>query len=223
MTEPRFVIGVDEVGCGAIAGPLIVAAIAFAADAPRVTTDWRGVRGVKTLTAGDSKRVKNPDHRAALATAIRTCAASIAVIERTASDIDARLLRTVFPEAVELAVRRCAEHLVSDAAGLCADEVLVLVDGDIPRPNVPCPVRMMPGGDALDWRIGAASIIAKARHDEHVTRLAAAYPTWNFDRHRGYPTRAHLEQLAQDGILVVHRRTFAPVREARGDIPGMEG
>lgn len=225
MSEPKYVIGVDEVGCGAIAGPLVVAAVAFRADAPRVTAEWRGVRGVKALAADDSKKIKAPEQRAVLDAAIRAAATAHAVIERTPSEIDARLLREVFPEALRLAIQRCAERLAMSLGvhGLQKDDLLVLVDGDLERPNVPCPVRMVPGGDALDWRIGAASVVAKACHDRHVARLADEHPSWSFDKHRGYPTPRHLDQLHRDGVLdQVHRKTFGPVRAARGPIPGME-
>lgn len=225
MNEPRYVIGVDEVGCGAIAGPLVVAAVAFRTDAPRVTAEWRSVRGVKSLAADDSKKIKTPEKRAVLDVAIKSAAIAHAVIERTPSEIDARLLREVFPEALRLAIQRCSEHLVMSLGGLGLqkNDLLVLIDGSLERPNVPCPVRMMPGGDALDWRIGAASIVAKACHDRHMARLAAEHPGWSFDKHRGYPTPKHLDQLHRDGALdQVHRKTFAPVRAARGPIPGME-
>jgi ribonuclease HII len=225
VNEPKYVIGVDEVGCGAIAGPLVVAAVAFRADAPRVTAEWRGVRGVKTLAADDSKKIKAPEQRAVLDAAIRAAATAHAVIERTPSEIDARLLREVFPEALRLAIQRCAERLAMSLGvrGLQKDDLLVLVDGDLERPNVPCPVRMVPGGDALDWRIGAASVVAKACHDRHMARLALEHPSWSFDKHRGYPTAKHLDQLHRDGVLdQVHRKTFTPVRAARGPIPGME-
>lgn len=225
MSEPKYIIGVDEVGCGAIAGPLVVAAVAFQVDAPRVTAEWRGVRGVRTLAADDSKKIKAPEQRAVLDVAIRSAATAHAVIERTPSEIDARLLREVFPEALRLAIQRCAEQLAMSLGtlGLRKDDLLVLVDGDLERPDVPCPVRMVPGGDALDWRIGAASVVAKACHDRHMARLALEHPSWSFDKHRGYPTARHLDQLHRDGVLdQVHRKTFAPVRAARGPIPGME-
>jgi ribonuclease HII len=227
MTDARYVIGVDEVGCGAIAGPLVVAAVAFRADAPRVTAEWRGVRGVKTLAADDSKKIKVPEQRGALDLAIRTAAVAHAVIERSAAEIDARLLREVFPEALRLAIQRCVEQLMMTVNPgkfhIPKDDLLVLIDGDLVRPDVPCPVRMVPGGDALDWRIGAASIVAKACHDRHVARIAGEHPEWAFDKHRGYPTPKHLDQLHRDGLLdQVHRRTFGPVRASRGPIPGME-
>ena len=219
----KYVIGVDEVGCGAIAGPLIVAAAAFPADMKQVTAEWRGVRGPTTLSATDSKRVNTADRRAVIDSAVRESATAIAVIERSANEIDARLFRTVFPEAVQLAVRRCVERLAAAIRGLQREDFVVLIDGDLVRPDVPCTVRMVPGGDASDWRIGAASIVAKTQHDKSVSMLCRRYPAWQFDKHRGYPTKKHLELLHETGpIDGVHRKTFAPVREARGNIAGME-
>lgn len=223
MSDPKFVIGVDEVGYGAIAGPLVVAAVAFRAQLKRVTAEWNSIHGVKTLVAGDSKRIRSPDRRAVLSVAIRAASSSTAIIERSAVEIDARLIRTVYPEAVQLAIQRCTERLVSENPGLKSSELLVLIDGDLVRPSVPCPVQMIPGGDAEDWRIGAASIVAKACHDLHVEQMVGANPTWEFDKHRGYPTKGHLKKLEDYGLLDhVHRKTFAPVRASRGPIPGLE-
>lgn len=213
----------DEVGKGALAGPLVVAAVAFPADAIKVRTVYRGPRGDRPLSAGDSKKVKNPAQRAALDLAIRESCASLAVVERSPAEIDARLMRAVFPETVRLAVARCLEKLVAANVGLLPREVLVLIDGDLERPDVPCPIRTMPGGDALDWRIGAASLVAKVYHDRCVDRLVESHPEWSFDKHRGYPTVTHKALLAAMGPLDgVHRRSFAPVRAARGPSPGME-
>lgn len=223
MSDIRFVVGVDECGVGAMAGPLVVSAVAFAANTPRVETTWHGVRGDKTLAAIDSKKIKNPDHRAALSAKICEACASSATIERSPKEIDARLLRTVFPEAVQLAISRCLERLVFAHSDLSLQEVMVLVDGDIDRPDVPCPLRMIPGGDGLDWRIGAASVVAKARHDLRIRHLHEQHPALGLDKHRGYPTKAHKALLAQTGpVEGVHRMSYNPVRMARGSIPGFE-
>lgn len=223
MNEVRYVIGLDEVGCGALAGPLVVAAVAFAVGAPKVTTTWRGLKTDKTLEAGDSKKVKVAAQRAALAQAIKGECTTFAVIERSPHEIDARLLGTVLPEAVHLAAARCCESLLGRTPGLVASQVLLIVDGDLARPSVPCQVRMLPGGDGLDWRVGAASIVAKAAHDIRIDQLTAAYPRWDFDKHRGYPTPQHKELLRKRGLIEdVHRKSFGPVRSSRGPIPGFE-
>lgn len=218
----KYVVGIDESGCGALAGPLVVCAVAFPADTDRVTTMWKGVHADKQLVAGDSKGIKNAAHRAALAIAIKTTCTSIAVIERTAAEIDKRLLGTVFPEAIALAAARCIEKLKSADPGLAPADILVLIDGELQRPDLPCPVRCIADGDKLDWRIGAASVVAKATHDERIAQIHADNPRWEFDQHRGYPTRKHKEMLARRGPLDVHRKSFRPVQAAMPRAMGIE-
>lgn len=223
MTDIRYVVGIDEVGCGAIAGPLVVAAVAFEATAEKVRATWRGIKGDKTLEAGDSKKIKQPAQREVLDRAIKSACASQAVIVRTPREIDERLLRVVFPETVQLVASRCLEKLAAKHPGLSPQEILLVIDGDIERPQTPCHTRLIPGGDALDWRIGAASIVAKAEHDRHIAKLADTHPKWGFDKHRGYPTPAHKEMLRKRGLIEdVHRKSYGPVRGSRGPIPGFE-
>jgi ribonuclease HII len=222
LMAPRYVVGIDESGCGALAGPLIVCAVAFPADADRVTTMWKGIHADKMLAAGDSKGIKNPAHRAALAIAIKATCTSIAVIERSATEIDKRLLGTVFPEAIALAAARCIEKLKSADPGLAPSDILVLIDGEVQRPDLPCPVRLIVDGDKLDWRIGAASVVAKATHDERIDQMHAEYPRWEFDQHRGYPTKKHKELLGRRGPLDVHRKSFRPVQAVMPRPVGIE-
>lgn len=218
----KYVVGVDESGCGALAGPLVVVAAAFPVDAECVTVIWKGARVDKTLKAGDSKGIKDAAQRALLADAIRRASTSIAVIERSAAEIDARLFGVVFPEAIRLAASRCVESLTIADPALTPADFLVLVDGDVARPDMPCPVRCIPDGDKFDWRIGAASIVAKVRHDACIDKLHDAYPRWGFDSHRGYPTKAHKELLAKKGPTDAHRKSFRPVMASMPRAKGIE-
>lgn len=218
----KYIVGVDEAGCGALAGPLVVCAVAFPAEAPRVTTTWKGVRGDKTLTAGDSKGIKDPLHRAALEEAVKAVSPAFAVIERSSADIDARLLSVVFPEAIMLAASRCLERLKSIDPSLLPSDVLVLIDGDIEKPELPCHVRCIPDGDKIEWQIGAASIIAKATHDRRIEELHKEYPNWNFDKSRCYPTKEHKAFLVERGPIGIHRKSYRPVRELLPRAIGIE-
>lgn len=218
----KYVVGVDEAGCGALAGPFIVVAAAFPVDAERVTATWKGVRADKTLVAGDSKGIKDAAQRAALAEAIRKSAVAVSMIERQPDEIDARLFGVVFPESIRLAASRCVEALTVLDPTLVPGDILVLIDGDVEKPNIPCPVQCIVDGDKLDWRIGAASIVAKARHDFWVEHMHECYPKWGFDSHRGYPTRQHKEMLVKRGPTEAHRKTFKPVRDVLPRAKGIE-
>jgi ribonuclease HII len=218
----KFIIGVDEAGCGSLIGSLIIAAVAFPADALQTTAPWKSVYGAKTLVAGDSKGVKNPAHRAALSVAIQNTCAALVVVEKTSTEIDARLLGTVLPEAIQLAAARCLERLSALNPALCREDFLVRIDGDLAKPDLPCVVQCIPDGDKLDWRIGAASIIAKATHDKRIDALHAEYPNWGFDRSRGYPTREHKAFLALRGATRVHRKSYQPVRNTLPIAKGIE-
>jgi ribonuclease HII len=218
----KWIVGIDEAGCGALAGPLVVCAAAFPANAPRVTAIWKGVRGDKELVAGDSKSIKDPAHRSVLEAAIKAASPAVAVIERTSADIDARLLGYVFPEAIQLAASRCLERLKTIDPSLSAADIEVLVDGDVERPNLPCPVFCIPDGDKSDWRIGAASVVAKATHDRRIEELHKEYPRWGFDRSRGYPTKEHKALLVERGPIPAHRKSFRPVRDVMPRAIGIE-
>jgi ribonuclease HII len=218
----RYVIGVDESGCGALVGPLVVCAAAFAEGAERVSAAWHGVREDKILLAGDSKGFKHAEHRAALAEAVRAASPSLITIERSSADIDQHLLGGVFSEALQLAALRCLERLKTLDPSVTSGDITVMVDGDVPQPNLPCVVRCIPNGDKTDWRIGAASIVARAICDQRIDAIHAEYPRWGFDRSRGYPTPEHKALLLERGPLPIHRRTFKPVRDVLPTPIGVE-
>jgi ribonuclease HII len=220
---PRIIIGVDEAGRGALAGPLVVCAAAFQVDTPVVTAMYKSLRGEKVVVAGDSKSFSNPLHREVLDPVIRESAMAVAVIERSAKEIDERLMYVVFPEALRLAIARVIERLVQLGHGDVANDYVVKIDGEIPRPEgIPCVVHSIPDGDKKIWQIGAASIVAKVHRDHRMDELHAAYPEWGFDTHRGYPTPAHKKLIKTLELTPIHRRTFRPVAEAKGLPPGFE-
>ncbi len=223
MIEPQVIIGVDESGRGALAGPLVVVAAAFRRGASPVTAEYRGLRGDKRLTAGDSKSFSNPIHREVLDQAIRASALALAVVERSAQEIDERLMSAVHPEATRLAIARVLEQLTTKGNGTSPADFLVMLDGEGQIPEgIPCPVRTVVDGDKHVWQIGAASIVAKVHCDARMLALHTRHPDWGFDQHKGYPTAAHRRLLAEHGPSPVHRITFRPVAEARGLPPGFE-
>lgn len=186
MSARGWVCGVDEAGRGPLAGPVFAAAVILADDVVIV-----GLADSKKLTARK---------REALASEIRASATAWSVASATVEEIDAlNILR-----ASLLAMRRAVD-------GLMVTPREVLVDG-LHCPELECPVRAIVRGDASIAAISAASILAKVTRDEAMLELHRRHPQYRFDRHKGYPTAAHLAALRAHGVSDVHRRSFAPVR-----------
>jgi len=179
--------GVDEAGRGPIAGPVYAAAVLLDRD--------RRIAGLD-----DSKRLSER-RRVDLAGIIRERALAWAVASASVEEID----RLNILVATLLAMRR-AIHALS----IVPDQVLV--DG-LHCPDVGIPSRAIVGGDATVAAISAASILAKTERDTEMLRLHERFPQYGFDRHKGYPTRAHLSALREHGACEIYRRTFKPVRD----------
>jgi len=181
---------VDEAGRGPIAGPVYAAAV--------ILDPARRVNGL-----ADSK-VLTPERRAVLAERIKERAIAWAVAYATVEEID----RINILRASLLAMRRAVEGL-----GVRPGEAWI--DGNR-CPSLACAARAVIGGDRSVPQISAASILAKTARDAEMLRLHAQFPRYGLDRHKGYPTPEHLAQLARYGACEIHRRSFAPVRQALG-------
>jgi len=185
------VAGVDEVGVGALAGPVIAAAVILASG-----TIIKGLADSKLLTA---KR------RQALFAVIRVCAIAIGVGRSEVEEVD-RI--NVYWAAME-ARRRAVEALLVTPGH-------VLVDGK--RRIAGCRLSQTPvvGGDALSSSIAAASIVAKVTRDSLMVEYAQLHPGYGFERHKGYGTAGHVQALGRLGPLPLHRSSFTPVWIAGG-------
>ncbi|MCU0625222.1 MAG: ribonuclease HII [Gemmatimonadaceae bacterium] len=185
------VIGVDEVGRGALCGPVVVAAVWF--DPVAIPASLLGA-------LDDSKRLAAA-RRDQLADALLQVA-RVRIAATSAARIDRRGIRTMTLDAM----RRAAHGLAIDA--------LVLVDG-IDRPpglDLTCETRVK--GDATVPQIAAASIVAKSCRDRLLVRLARRHPGYAWERNAGYGTAEHLAALATLGPTRHHRQSFAPVSQA---------
>ncbi len=183
-----LIAGVDEVGRGPLAGPVVAAAV--------ILDDDRLIRGLN-----DSKRLE-PAERERLDAEIRRKAVCFAVAEASVEEIDTlNILR-----AALLAMRRAVEALAQQPG-------VVLVDGN-QRFEVAMPLRTVVGGDARVRAISAASIVAKVHRDRLLERLHDEHPRYGFAGHKGYSTPEHLKALREHGPCPQHRRSFAPVRES---------
>lgn len=183
------VAGVDEVGMGPLAGPVVAAAVMFAADTPPL-------RGI-----GDSKLLPAPAREEA-ARAIRAVAIGVGLGVVDPDEID----RLNIYQAGLQAMRRAV------AALPCVPEHVVVDARHIPQLEVPQTRYVR--ADAIVYSVAAASIIAKVHRDAVMQAFDAAYPAYGFARHVGYATREHLRALDQYGPTPLHRRSFAPCAAA---------
>ncbi|MEX2353267.1 MAG: ribonuclease HII [Gammaproteobacteria bacterium] len=183
-----YTAGVDEAGRGPLAGPVIAAAV--------ILNDARPVSGL-----ADSKKL-SATKRQLLAAEIRDKAVAWAIGRVDNLEID----RINILQASLLAMQQAVEALTVIPAQ-------VLVDGN-QCPRLSCKVTAIVRGDQSVPAISAASILAKVTRDEEMIRLDALYPGYGFARHKGYPTREHIEALARLGICAIHRRSYAPVTQA---------
>jgi ribonuclease HII len=181
-----LVCGVDEAGRGPLAGPVYAAAV--------ILDPALSIEGL-----ADSKKL-TPRQRRTLAPEIRSRAVAWSVASASVEEIDALNIL----QASLLAMRRAVE-------ALAVTPHEVLVDG-LHRPRLSVPVQAIVRGDATVAVIAAASILAKVTRDEEMLALHRQHPQYGFDRHKGYPTSAHLAALREHGVCPAHRRSFAPVR-----------
>lgn len=182
-----LVAGVDEVGRGPLAGPVVAAAVILDPERP-----IRGLADSKALTEGRRQELFAQIKANCIAWAIG-CASVV--------EIDSlNILR--------------ASHLAMQRAvlGLAREAQLVLVDG-LHCPSFPCPAWALIQGDGLIPIISAASIMAKVTRDAEMLDMDRLYPGYHFAANKGYPTQVHLEALKVLGATPIHRRSFAPVRE----------
>ena len=187
----KLVAGVDEVGRGCLAGPVVACAV--------ILPEGEVIQGVR-----DSKAL-GPKARERLSEEIkrRAIAWSIGVVGP--DEIDAINILNASLKAMSIAV-----------SGLDPRPDALLVDGNQPF-ETHLPLKTVPKGDRLSHSISAASIVAKVYRDALMVKYHARYPAYNFSNNKGYPTRDHREALGRLGPCPIHRRSFRGVVVARGE------
>ena len=186
-----LVCGADEAGAGPLAGDVYAAAVIL---------PW----GWVPEGLNDSKQV-TPKRRDRLFDEIREKAVAWAVTSVDAAGID---------EMNILAARLLAMDRAIKALDPAAD--FALIDGNRDK-GISCPHRTVVKGDSLSANIAAASILAKVSRDRYMEEMAKVYPEYEFDRHKGYPTKRHYELLRQYGPCPIHRKSFLKKFYAGGE------
>ncbi|PSL51172.1 RNase HII [Salsuginibacillus halophilus] len=182
--EAAFIAGIDEVGRGPLAGPVMAAAVILPSE---------------KIFAGitDSKKLSEAKRREYLKE-IEACA-DVGIGEASAEEIDQYNIY----QATRLAMKRAVSHLERSPGHLIVDAMHVPVQ--LPQTSIV-------QGDEKSAAVAAASIAAKVTRDEKMAQLSREYPGYGFESNSGYGTKAHLEALETYGVTPVHRRSFAPVR-----------
>jgi ribonuclease HII len=190
QTGVARIAGVDEAGMSPLAGPVAAAAVILAP-------------GTRIAEVDDSKRL-DVEQRDRLAPIIKQRAVAWAVAFAEVEEIDEINIYWAGLLAMQRAVAAlapAAEHLLIDGRKLGA---------------VPLPQQRIVKGDAKSLSIAAASILAKTARDARMEQLEDRFPGYGFAKHKGYPVTAHVRALNRLGACPIHRRSFAPVREALG-------
>ncbi|MGH7732514.1 MAG: ribonuclease HII [Gemmatimonadales bacterium] len=191
----KLLVGVDEVGRGPLAGPVVAAAVVF----PAGCTPPDGIRDSKTLS---------PRRRAVLAPAILAVAFGFAFGAASTIEIDRHNIRRATALAMSRAVGRLFRVLP-------AADCVVLLDG-LPLPELGYQHQALVDGDAHCTTVAAAGIVAKTLRDALMTRLAARHPGYGWETNAGYGTSGHLAALTVHGPTKHHRTSFAPVARLAG-------
>jgi ribonuclease HII len=186
----QLVAGVDEVGRGPLAGPVVAAAV--------ILHPQRPIEGL-----ADSKKLSEKK-RESLNLIIREKAYCWSLGRAEVEEID----QINILQASLLAMQRAVE-------GLSIAPQHALVDGNR-LPQLSCSAEAIIGGDSSVAEISAASIIAKVARDQEMVELDAQYPGYGLAQHKGYPTKLHLSGLETLGVSPIHRRSFGPVKRLLG-------
>lgn len=184
----KLIAGVDEVGRGPLVGAVVTAAVILDPERP--------IAGL-----ADSKKLSEKK-RLLLAEEIKEKALAWSLGRAEATEID----QLNILQATMLAMCRAVQ-------GLHIQPDFVLIDGNRIPAALNIAAQAVVKGDSLVAEISAASILAKVARDQEMLLLHQKYPQYGFDRHKGYPTKLHLETIEKYGILAEHRQSFAPVKK----------
>jgi ribonuclease HII len=187
----QHIAGVDEVGMGPLAGPVIAAAVVFPPH-----TELPGI--------DDSKRL-DLEQRLAAEALIRAAATGLAIGVASVEEIDSVNIY----HAGLLAMRRAIEALPMRPQHVLVDARSI--------PGVDAPQNCFNKGDGINFSIAAASIVAKTHRDRLMDELAAQFPDYGFERHKGYSTPEHQAAIKAHGPCAIHRRSFTYIRELCGE------
>jgi ribonuclease HII len=186
----RVVAGVDEAGCGPLAGPVVAAAVIF-----QTSEIPPGIQ--------DSKKLKSSERQELFEILMNDISVLKGIGICDERIVDKMNIRRAAFQAMKIALQNLG----------CLPE-FVLVDG-FQIPELPWPQKGIPKGDSLSYSIAAASILAKVTRDNLMAEYDERYPGYGFKQHKGYGTKMHLEMLKEKGPCPAHRMSFEPIYQLK--------
>ncbi len=184
----KLIAGCDEVGRGPLAGPVVAAAV--------ILNPFNMIEGLN-----DSKQLSEKK-RLILDKEIKEKALAYEIVYISSKEIDKINIYQASKKAMITAIKR-----------LNVTPTFILSDA-MPLQGLDIPFESIIKGDTKSATIAAASIIAKVERDSYMIELSKKYPEYGFEKHKGYPTKQHIEALKKYGVLDIHRKTYRPVKEA---------
>lgn len=201
-------IGVDEVGRGPLAGPVVAAAVAYRDPSFAIPPEQEKVFALMR----DSKKLSEKQREQVFTTIEEYFAVGIGIIP--AETID----RVNILEATFLAMKAAISDLKRVFSAGDMQQAYFLIDGNQLLPNFSGEQEALIGGDGIAKSIAAASIIAKVTRDRMMDAFDREYPVYGFVRHKGYGTKEHLDALRKYGACPLHRQSFRPVQLSSPDV-----
>ncbi len=185
-----LIAGIDEAGRGPLAGPVVAAAVIF--NFTEIPEKLTSIADSKKLTGKKREELFDVIVQESLAYGVGIC--DHETIDRI------NILQATF-----LAMKKALGSLRQNPN-------IILLDGQLPLPNYSSPQQAIINGDNLIFSIAAASIIAKVTRDQIMNEMHLKYPSYFFDKHKGYGTKLHINALKLYGPCAIHRKSFKPIK-----------
>jgi ribonuclease HII len=206
----KLIVGVDECGVGAIAGPMVLAAVAFRSGTRQPVLKRFDFEKSKDIPIKDSKKLSRSLLMRMVELVWETCV-DYEILVRSAAEVDAMGAGLAQVDGLKAVTHRLLERIASQHPGEFEDYD-VIVDGDIPLGKATFKYRTRAHADRDVWQVAAASIVAKDRQLKAMHELHQRDSRFCWDRNAGYPTPNHLTLLKRYGVSRHHRRSYTPIK-----------
>ncbi len=209
----KLIVGVDEVGYGAIAGPLVVGAVAFDTRTRCPILKRESFERGKDVPVGDSKNIKH-SLLPRMVDLVEEACVDYDVIQVPPKEVDRVGVGPARITAIKVAVQRLLERIALQERVENVTGYKVIVDGDLCLGECRFTYRSVIKADATVWQVGAASIMAKHSQIHTMLALHEEFTKYGWEKNKGYPTPDHRAALKKYGASKHHRRSYKPVAEA---------